>query len=182
MFGMFFKFDKDIFSIQRSLNIQIFMLNSKLNSKLAGIILAILVLGSVYLIGKEYTLTQKEIEKVQRETVVLKTEIKEIAQGKVTYVIDKGEENISSYQVIPLKDSTVFSLLEELARINNFEVESKIYQGMGVFIESIAGIKNGTNNKYWQYWVNDELPMVAADKKEIKEGDRVEWRFAPFPF
>jgi hypothetical protein len=53
---------------------------------------------------------------------------------------------------------------------------------MGVFIESIDEVKNGTENKYWQYWVNGELPMVAADKYRVKSGDRVEWKFAPSPF
>jgi len=48
---------------------------------------------------------------------------------------------------------------------------------MGVFIESINGVKNGTDGRYWQYWVNDKLGEVAADKKEIKGGDKIEWRF-----
>jgi len=72
--------------------------------------------------------------------------------------------------------------LEELAKRENFKVESKVYEGMGVFVESIDGVKNGTEKKYWQYWVNSELPPVAADKKEVKKGDKVEWKFAPSPF
>jgi len=49
-------------------------------------------------------------------------------------------------------------------------------------VENIDGVKNGTDNKYWQYWVNGELPMVSADKKEVKKGDEVEWKFGPAEF
>ena len=80
-----------------------------------------------------------------------------------------------------IKFPTVFSLLEKLAQRENFKIEFTIYKEMGVLVESIDGVHNGTDNKYWQYWVNGELPMVAADKKEIKEGDKVEWKFASSP-
>ena len=55
-------------------------------------------------------------------------------------------------------------------------------EGMGVLVENIDGVKNGTENKYWQYWVNGELPMVAADKKEVENGNKIEWKFAPVSF
>ncbi len=48
-------------------------------------------------------------------------------------------------------------------------------------MESIAGVPNGKDGKYWQYYVNDKLGEVAADKKEVKAGDRVEWRFEKVP-
>ena len=51
------------------------------------------------------------------------------------------------------------------------------YKEMGVFVETIDAVKNGTEGKYWQYFVNDKLGEVAADKKTIKESDKIEWRF-----
>ena len=48
---------------------------------------------------------------------------------------------------------------------------------MGVFVETIDLVKNGTEGKYWQYFINDKLGEVAADKKTIKEDDKIEWRF-----
>lgn len=155
----------------------------KVNSKLAGIILGILVIGMVYLIWQNYLFTQREINKlIQRETATYQEILKPVVKEKVIYIIDFGDGNINSYQIVLSEDSTVFSLLEELAKREGFEVESKVYEEMGVFVESIAGFKGGTDNKWWQYWVNGELPMVAADKRELKKGDKVEWRFAPPPF
>ena len=155
------------------------MLKSKLNIKLVGAILGISVLATICLIGKEYISLEKEINSLIQGAVTNESIIKQSAQEKILYTIDFGDGKVKTFQIVPTGNSTAFSLLEELAKRENFKVESKIYEGMGVFVESIDGVKNGADNKYWQYWVNSELPMVAADKKEIKKGDRVEWRFAP---
>jgi hypothetical protein len=156
---------------------------SKINTTLGIFILAgvsilagIVCWAGIQLAATEETASSLETQKASQAA------LEEIIEGRVLYVIDNGEGQVQDYQIVPSADSTVFSLLKELAHKENFEVESKVYEGMGVFVESIAGVKNGTNNKYWQYWVNDELPMVAADKKEIKGGDKIEWKFVPAEF
>lgn len=158
------------------------MLKSKLNIKLVGVILGISVLATICLIGKEYISLEKEINILIQGAVTNESIIKQSAQEKILYTIDFGDGKVRTFQIVPTGNSTAFSLLEELAKRENFKVESKVYEGMGIFVESIDGVKNGADNKYWQYWVDSELPMVAADKKEIKKGDRVEWRFAPSPY
>jgi hypothetical protein len=158
------------------------MLKSKLNIKLVGVILGISVLATICLIGKEYISLEKEINSLIQGAVTNESIVKQSAQEKILYTIDFGDGKVRTFQIVPTGNSTAFSLLEELAKRENFKVESKVYEGMGVFVESIDGIKNGADNKYWQYWVNSELPMVAADKKEIKKGDKVEWRFSPSPY
>jgi len=159
------------------------MLKSNLNSKLAFLILGILAIGTIYLFERESLSTEKEINNLtQKETAISEGMVGQIAQERVLYTIDKGEGDVVSYQMILSENSTVFSLLEELANRENFKIEFTVYEGMGVLVEDIDEVRNGTDNKYWQYWVNEELPMVAADKKEIKEGDKVEWKFVPSPF
>lgn len=159
------------------------MLKRKINSKLAWIILVTFLVGVIYLFSIEFSLFGQEIKNlIQEEKNVTESILRKIQQKKVSYIIDKGNQNINSYQISFSHNSTVFSLLEELAKRENFKVESKVYEGMGVFVESIDELRNGTENKYWQYWVNGELPMMAADKKEVTGGDKVEWKFAPSPF
>jgi len=154
-----------------------------LNPKLGWIILGILIIGIIFIVSQEFILFNKEISSLnQIETANITSIAKQITQQKVFYTIDFGGGNVKSYRIVPKENSTVFSLLEELAKRENFRLEWKIYKDMGVFVESIDGIKNGTDNKYWQYWVNGELPMVAADKKEVKKGDKIEWKFAPSSF
>jgi len=154
------------------------MLKSNLNLKLVGIILGTLIIGTIYLVSQEYLSLQNEINSLSQIETAGIEEVRE----KTLYIIDFGSGNVKPYQIIPLENSTVFSLLEEVSARENFKVESKVYEGMGVFVESIAGVKGGTDNKYWQYWVNGELPMVDADKKAVKKGDKVEWRFSPLSF
>ncbi len=97
--------------------------------------------------------------------------------GSVLYIINKGEGAIKEYELEILQGSTVFSLLEELAEKENFTIETSYYSGIGVFVESINGLEGGTDNKWWQYWVNEILGEVAADKKKIKTEDIIEWKF-----
>lgn len=78
--------------------------------------------------------------------------------------------------------STVFDALVEYGRTNNIEIKSSNDSRYGVFVESIGGIKNGDEGKYWQYYVNNTLGDVAADKKAIGKNDVVEWRFENVPF
>jgi hypothetical protein len=154
-------------------------IKSNINSKIALIILVILTFGAICLIKENYKLTQKEIDGLSQGIGKI---IENVAQEKVSYKIDEGNGKIISSELTISKDSTIFSLLEDLSKKENFKIESKEYKDMGILVESIDGIKNGTDNKYWQYWVNNELPMVAADKKEVKKGDKVEWKFAPAEF
>ncbi|MCK5466737.1 DUF4430 domain-containing protein [Candidatus Parcubacteria bacterium] len=100
-------------------------------------------------------------------------------------VNEKSEEkeNIISYSFDANdEERTVFSGLLNYGEENNIGVEYNNNYDFGVFVESIAGIKNGDDGKYWQYYVNDTLGEVAADKKVLEGGDKVEWRFEEVPF
>ncbi len=145
------------------------------NPKVIKIILLTVLMMGILWIGKEYLPSKESWKEVEQKP-------ENNLQEEVTYIIDKGEENGISYQISISENSTVFSLLEELAERESFDIESTVYPEMGVLVDSINGYKNGIDDKYWQYWVNGDLPMVAADKKEVEGGDKIEWKFAPFPF
>lgn len=144
-----------------------FFLNMK--KKLLLILAIVVFLGAFSFFATDYFL-----EKSQKPP---ESPLKEAIEGQITYIINKGEGDVSEYQIreIP-EDSTVFSLLEQLSLRENFEIETNQYD-FGIFVESIAGLRSGTDNKYWLYWVNDKLGEVAADKKKVKEGDKIEWKF-----
>ena len=89
-----------------------------------------------------------------------------------------SSEDEKNYELNNISEkSTVFDILKE-----NIEIEYNNNYSYGVFVESINGIKNGDDGKYWQYYINNTLGDVAADKKILKEGDNVEWRFEEVPF
>jgi len=151
------------------------------NKKLK-IILFIVICGAIVSFFYIQSSIQKEIKTYLEIQKTSQATIEGLVKEKVYCIIDKGNGEVLKYQIKPSSDSTVFSLLEKLSQIENFELSYKIYPEMGVFVESIAGIKNGTDNKWWQYWVNGELPMVAADKMGVQGADVVEWKFAPASF
>lgn len=92
-------------------------------------------------------------------------------------------ENAKEYEIHNVSEqTTVFDILKEVSLKNDVELEYNNNYSFGVFIESIGGIKNGDDGKYWQYYINEVLGDVAADKKTLKEGDNVEWRFEDVNF
>lgn len=143
-------------------------------------ILTLVIFLSVFLLFLAPFLSQKkEAEDLRQD--LLSASLQDLEKAEVVYIINKGGGEISAYNMAGISErETVFSLLERTAADNSFSFNVKQYD-FGVLIEEIGGLKNGDNNKYWQYWVNDVLGEVAADKKEIKAGDRVEWRFDIVP-
>lgn len=76
---------------------------------------------------------------------------------------------------------TAFDLLKERAGESGLALKTKTYD-IGILIEAIGEKKNGDGGFYWMYYVNGELPMVAADKYELKPGDKVEFKFEKSTF
>lgn len=73
------------------------------------------------------------------------------------------------------------SVLAVLTAINavdtQLQLSTKEYAGMGVMVEGLHGVANGTGKKYWQYKVNGIMPQLGADKLIVKNGDSIEWYF-----
>lgn len=138
-----------------------------MNSKKILLVIVFIVLSiSIVFFGRNIFFREKPIP-APLESII----------EEVTYIINKGVEGeINQYQIEIKEDSTVFTLLKELSERKDFDITFKEYD-IGVFIESIDGYKNGTDNKYWQYWINNMLGEVAADKKQVKNNDKIEWKF-----
>ncbi len=77
---------------------------------------------------------------------------------------------------------TAFDLLEQGTKSLNLDLQSKDYGEMGILVEKIGEKKNGDDGKYWMYYVNGQMASVAANKQEIKAGDKVEFRFEKSEF
>ncbi len=75
--------------------------------------------------------------------------------------------------------------MEKLSLMSSqpFLVATKEYTGMGKFVEEINGIKNNpTTNEYWGYYVNGESAQVGASNYILKQGDKIEWKYAKITF
>jgi len=83
-----------------------------------------------------------------------------------------------SDNLVASKADTPCSLLQKCSVKNGFTVTSTYYaQFDSTLINSINNASGGTDGKYWQYYVNDLLPNVGADKYLISNGDSIRWSF-----
>ncbi len=97
-------------------------------------------------------------------------------------IIDNGSGNVQTLEIRIKKGSSAFDLLKKGAGKLELDLKTKTYEDIGVFIEAIGDKENGQDGKYWLYYINGEMPSVAADKQLLKAGDKVEFRFEESAF
>mgnify|MGYP003394596286 CR=1 FL=1 len=76
--------------------------------------------------------------------------------------------------------ATVYDAMSSLALSSQkpFLFESKLYSGMGYFIEEINGIKNDTAKSiYWIYYINGEPAKIGVSNYIIKPNDIITWKY-----
>lgn len=99
---------------------------------------------------------------------------------EVILVIDNGSQP-ETFTVEFKEGMTAFDLLKNKVGDLNLAFKTKTYD-IGILVEAIGGVENGQDGKYWLYYVNGEMSMVASDKNKIKAGDKVEFKFEKSSF
>jgi len=138
-----------------------------------GIGIIIIVISSLIIFSDklEHPTSQKEVgipqESVKKEIVLL--------------VIDDSEGTPKTFEVEFNQGITAFNLLKNKTEELNLVLETKVYD-IGIIVKVIGNKENGQDRKYWMYYVNGEMPLMSADKKEIRPGDKVEFKFEKSPF
>lgn len=127
----------------------------------AILLFLILALGAFYFLAKPSKLEPKN---PATQTVVQK-------DFSVTQKIGFG--GLKEDQSTTAKAKEGETALELLARTKI--IETKDYS-FGKSIESIEGIKSGTDGKYWLYYVNGSQAQVGADQYKLNENDAIEWK------
>ena len=110
----------------------------------------------------------------------LETQENNISQ-ELVLIIDNGENSPKYYTSTKYTTTTAFILLQEGAEELELTLKTNVYD-IGILIESIGDKENTQDEKYWLYYINEEIPMISADKKEIKLGDTVEFKFEKSQF
>ena len=152
-----------------------------MQKKSVKIILFLIIFGSLLFLSFDYFLEREKNTLVDKHQIP-QASLKEAVKEKVLYLIDKGNGEVLESRTVISPDSTVFSSLEKLSKENNFGITFKEYKDMGILVESIDGVKNGTDGKYWLYYVNEKPGEIAADRKTVAPGDKIEWRFEASSF
>lgn len=93
-------------------------------------------------------------------------------------MLDYGDGSVKVYKdLLVATGETMMQLLEKTTQDAKLEFTTKSYAGLGKIVESIGRKKNGANNMYWQYWVNNQYVPVGAESYVVKPGDVISWKF-----
>ncbi|MFA7300741.1 MAG: DUF4430 domain-containing protein [Candidatus Shapirobacteria bacterium] len=90
----------------------------------------------------------------------------------ITETIKYSTDKTETFTQQTTSNETVFDVLTKTIK----NIESKQYD-FGMMINSINGVKSGTDSKYWVYSVNDQSATIAADKYILKSNDKIVWSF-----
>lgn len=121
--------------------------------------------------NEEYEQVMARMVKKIAPTTKLKKqeEIKEKeVELKVFFDQDKQE-------IVKMTGTNALNLLENLAEEKDWEIEKKQYD-FGSLVISVDGCEN-SKKKSWIYFVNGESGQVAADKYQLKQDDKIEWKY-----
>ena len=101
------------------------------------------------------------------------------AQEPQSYAVTLTIDSVyADKRVAVSSDETVLRMLERLDDADSSQqLTTKEFAGLGTLVESMGTYQNGTDGKYWQYFVNGMLAPVGADQYVPASGDNIEWRF-----
>lgn len=95
---------------------------------------------------------------------------------KVLVAVDFGDSRKQETETSWQQGATAFDLTKAGAEKLSLAVESQS-SSFGVLIEKINNFENGQDGKYWMLYINGQGAATAADKTEVKAGDKIEWKF-----
>jgi len=136
-----------------------------------------IIIGLIIIAGGYFIFTDISADFLQKDKAPVLSDVGE----KITLSIDSGDGSIKTIQANLSENSTVYDLLKNSAQELGLPISAENFD-TGVMIKTIGDKENGQDGKYWLYYVNGEMPMVSADKEELKSGDKVEFKFEKSPF
>ncbi len=83
----------------------------------------------------------------------------------------------TTYNLQLTATTTAYNAMLLLQQNASLDFKSKDYGSLGFLIEEINGIKNGQQNKYWVYYINDESAKVGISSYIIRSNDIITWKY-----
>ena len=131
---------------------------------LIGIILLILVVGSLFLLN--LSVAPSVSEKIADGNSNF------VETGIVTIFIDFDDGRLEEFSQEISGESTAYDVL----KATGLEIATKDFI-FGILVASIDDTRGGTDGKYWIYYVNGIPAKVSADNQVVNPGDEIIWRF-----
>ena len=146
-----------------------------MKKNLKFLVLLLIIIGGVGL--WQTSVWQNKKTAKQAEQLVQKSQSIDL-----TFQFSDSEQETIKYNIVPNTQENLFNITQAVARQANWDFDSKDYGELGKLVTKIKNQENGQEQKYWQYYVNGQMPQVGADKYVPQAGEKIEWRFAESKF
>ena len=97
--------------------------------------------------------------------------------NSATLEIYPGDGSVRTLDIHPDGKTSLFDLMKTAFEQEDIVFDHKNYSTMGELVTQIGLKKNGEENKYWQFWVNDEYAKVGVSAYIVEAGDKIKWKF-----
>jgi len=99
----------------------------------------------------------------------------------VDFKIDYGDGRVNQFSEIKIEEEmSALDVLEKVARENGFVIMVE-ETSFGPFVQAI-GKKQGDKQRFWAFWVNDEMSEVGAGEYLIQAGDRIGFKYSALKY
>lgn len=110
------------------------------------------------------------------EGMIVKLEtINDQAQPETSQVKILVSFGNSAIEETPVEAVTALEALEKVSADQGWEIQTKEYD-FGKMVEAVNGYKNSPK-KAWIYYINGQAGDKAANRYNLSNGDRVEWKY-----
>lgn len=125
--------------------------------------------------------TTATTSKEQKKTPLTDTkQIPAIANATINVVL-KIDDTIYSAKIAPA--SSAYDLMNVLSAQSKLQFKTKLYAGLGQFVEEINGRKNNAQTgEYWIFYVNGQAAAVGISNYFLKPNDIITWKYEKAKF
>lgn len=119
-----------------------------------------------------FTSASLKLQQSEAQTPASSNTVKPVA----SIMLDFGDGTIDTIDIAPKSNERLLDILKRAAKDKRLSFSYKEFKGLGLLVEEIGGRRN-TNDRYWQYWVNNRFAAVGADSYVVQPGDIIEWKY-----
>jgi hypothetical protein len=95
----------------------------------------------------------------------------------IEFIFDKQPAISLQYLYSIEKQENLLTVTENIAQEQGWAIDYQDYGDLGILITNINDQNNGQGQKYWQYYINDTMPMAPVNNYYPKKNDRIKWIF-----
>lgn len=119
-------------------------------------------------------------EPVISDTIIEENQAAQTQFLTIDFVFDTND--IISLQYSYPETQNLWQITTNIASTNNWDFVWEDYGDMGVLITQIKDKANGQDNKYWQYEVDGQTPMLSVDNFVPQVENNIKWLFQKSEF